>query len=353
MTTSSTQGQGGPRRISTFEQFVKFVTDASGLERTFRLLQAITQILCSYEPLRQITLLMLTSLTSLLLFSTAGSVEKSSAISSRATTELIHSLLSIPTLIALRSSFALGRRFFRVGRFLDSFRSAWKLFSSFSSPKSNSKEKPGLSLQTLQIYLAMFSSSFNGLYLLLETLHFPEVLLAAAAAAPSSSSSHDDVVGERQLTTLWGADLARTLHVEGQRFWFLSLVCGVAAGTVKLINLWTLRRGAVPSAGSGQTLNLAASLGSTDSAEGEDKQGEEIEKARKEEQKTRLAREREEFSVTSRKVGRRVIADLLDLVLPGTVVGWVEMGSGMVGVCMLGSTWLTGLEVWERCGGGE
>ncbi|KAK4219849.1 hypothetical protein QBC37DRAFT_408648 [Rhypophila decipiens] len=345
--TTSTQGQGGPRRISTFEQFVKFVTDASGLERTFRLLQAITQILCCYEPLRQFTLIMLTSLTSLLLSSTAGSVEKSSGVS--ATTELIHSLLSIPTLLALRSSFALGRRFFRVGRFLDSFRSAWNLFSSSSSPTTKTSKNSG-HLQALQIYLAIFSSSFNGLYLLLETLHFPEVLLAAAAAAPSSSAG----VGERQqlLTTFWGPDLARTLHVEGQRFWFFALVCGVAAGTVKLINLWALRRD-VPSARSGQNLTSTSLSVSTTCAE-EKKQGGEIEKARKE-QKERQAREREreEFRVTSRKVGRKVIADLLDLALPGTVVGWVEMGSGMVGVCMLGSTWLTGLEVWERCGGGE
>ncbi|KAM7185962.1 hypothetical protein V8F33_012089 [Rhypophila sp. PSN 637] len=341
MTTTSIQGQG-PRQISTFEQFVKFVTDASGLERTFRLLQAITQILCSYELLRQTTLIMLTSLTSFLLpsilFSTAGSSVEKSCV---ATTELIHSLLSIPTLLALRSSFALGRRFFRVGRFLDSFRSAWKLFTS---PSSNS----GLLLQTLQIYLAIFSSSFSGIYLLLETLHFPEVLLAAAAA-PSASSSHDDVVGERQLTTLWGPDLARTLHVEGQRFWFFALVCGVAAGVVKLINLWALRRAVLSSSSgsAGQNLNLTSSLGS-DSAEGEKKKGD-IEKARKDQ----ASREREEFRVTSRRIGRRVIADLLDLALPGTVVGWVEMGSGMVGVCMLGSTWLTGLEVWERCGGGE
>ena len=157
------------------------------------------------------------------------------------------------------------------------------------------------------------AKSFNGFYLLLETLHFPEAVLASSGGA-----------------TVWGVDMARTLHVEGQRFWFLALACGVACGVVRLGKMWVFR--AVPGEGSGQL--------------GGGKEGESVE-----ERHGREAREREEFGRRVKRVGRRLVADGLDLALPGTVVGWVEASSGTVGLCMLGSTLLTGLEVWERCGG--
>ena len=50
------------------------------------------------------------------------------------------------------------------------------------------------------------------------------------------------------------------------------------------------------------------------------------------------------------RVWRRLVADGLDLAVPGSVVGWVPWGPVTVGWCMLGSTVLTGWEVWERCG---
>ena len=164
----------------------------------------------------------------------------------------------------------------------------------------------------MESYLDISAKSFNGFYLLLETLHFPEALLA----------SSDGV-------TVWGADMARTLHVEGQRFWFLALVCGVSCGVLKLGKMWVYR--AVPGEGSGQLMG--------------GKEGESVG-----ERHEREERQRGEFRAKERRVVRRLVADVMDLVLPGVVVGWVSVSSGTVGVCMLGSTLLTGLEVWERCG---
>jgi hypothetical protein len=50
------------------------------------------------------------------------------------------------------------------------------------------------------------------------------------------------------------------------------------------------------------------------------------------------------------KVVRRLVADVMDLSVPGSVVGWIPLDPGTVGLLMLGSTVLTGMEVWERCG---
>ncbi|AEO64200.1 uncharacterized protein THITE_2110084 [Thermothielavioides terrestris NRRL 8126] len=40
----------------------------------------------------------------------------------------------------------------------------------------------------------------------------------------------------------------------------------------------------------------------------------------------------------------------MDLAVPGSVVGWVPLGPAVVALLMFGSTVLTGMEVWERCG---
>lgn len=61
---------------------------------------------------------------------------------------------------------------------------------------------------------------------------------------------------------------------------------------------------------------------------------------------SREATRRKDWFVTVRKL----VADTLDLALPGSVMGWVRLGTGPVSLAMLGSTLLTGWEVWDRVG---
>lgn len=125
------------------------------------------------------------------------------------------------------------------------------------------------------------------MYLLLESLTFVEVAL--------------DVPPE---IGVWGTQAAvGGLVADGQRFWFAGLVCGVLAGGMRLVD----------GDGSGN-----------------------VNGGKKEEEKGKLL--------------RRMVADVLDLAIPGSVVGWVRLEPATVGWCMLGSTVLTGWEVWERCG---
>lgn len=171
---------------------------------------------------------------------------------------------TLTTLSGLTSRLNLGRRFFRVFRFLDAFNSAYVLSTSTTG---------GLSLDT---WLTVSSHSFNGMYFLLETLTFPDVL---------------GVPG----VNIWGAEWGKMLRIESQRFWLFALVCGAAAGTLKV------KGGGVEGRKRYRTL-------------------------------------------------RKTIANVLDVPLPGVVVGWVPVSEGAVGVCMLLSTWLAAAEVWETCG---
>lgn len=141
---------------------------------------------------------------------------------------------------------------------------------------------------------------FNGMYLLLETLLLPDAL---------------DIPG----LEIWPRDVRGMLGREAQRFWFFALVCAACAGTIRLKHLYEAVKGKEEGAG------------------GEDEK-------RKEEKEMERRREK------ARPIVRRLIADVLDLAVPGNVVGWVPLKAGPVGVCMLGSTILTCWEVWDRCG---
>ena len=142
---------------------------------------------------------------------------------------------------------------------------------------------------------------FTGMYLLLESMVFVEVVLEVPGLGVWAGSP-DRVAG---------------FVVDGQRFWFLGLVCGVVGAVVKLGR----SQGEVKVEGKGN---------------GNEKGG--------------VVAKMEEQRGKRRKIVRRLVADVMDLGLPASVVGWVPLSPETVGWLMLGSTVLTGMEVWERCG---
>jgi len=140
------------------------------------------------------------------------------------------------------------------------------------------------------------------MYLLLESAVFVEAVL--------------DVPGLR----VWPSpEAVAALVIDGQRFWFAGLVCGIVGAMVRLA--WP-----------GSSCRVEVKRGEKKDEKEDD--GEDT-------VKDRAAR---------KKVVRRLIADVMDLAVPGSVVGWVPLAPGYVALLMLGSTVLTGMEVWERCG---
>ncbi|CAJ2504994.1 Uu.00g123880.m01.CDS01 [Anthostomella pinea] len=311
----------------TLEQFIRFMTDSVGLERTFRLFQAITQILSSFALPFEVLIYLLS-------FTTQGPP-------SLAATHTI--------LLALRQRLALARRFFRLFRCLESFHAAHKLYVSLSPPPPpGTKAVPPQPrwVQT-EAWLDVFGRTFNAMYLLLEASTMIEALGVEGFA-------------------VWTPEWHRYLTIEAQRFWLFALVCGVFSGLLKMLKV--LAYTPVPPTGQGyssdkqqEATGTTGTATATEKPVFKDDDGNENERweLRREQERLRgIVRDRKQGRVAWRReirskirgLGLGVVANALDITLPGSVVGWVKADAGTVGLAMFVTTILTGKEVWDRCG---
>lgn len=279
----------------------------------------------------------------------------------------------------LKGHLGLARRFFRMFRFLESFYAAHQLYTSLYSgspapmpvptpaaeaekpsqspaavpdakdgtrpadqavqpdqkpaatqaphvhqhhPNCRHRRKPG---PPAEAWLDIFGRTFNGMYLLLETL-----CLVDALQVPGFS--------------LWGSRWAPVLFVEGQRFWLFGLGCGVASGLVKIVKL--LAYAPVPPTGEGYGTGEKGDGSELAEWEKERERLRRIMWVRKEQRKLWKSN----IKTKSKGLVRKCVADLLDMVMPGSVVGWWKVDQGTLGVILIITTYLTGCEVWERCG---
>ncbi|POS79196.1 AoPex11B [Diaporthe helianthi] len=340
---------------STLEQFIRFGTDAAAIERMLRMAQSIVMVVISYP-------LLLDGFTQLVMLG-----NQHVWTDPRAT--------GVVVLNGLKGHLALSRRFFRMFRFLESFYAAHQLYTSLYSPSptptpsaaaplpkpapttSDTKDgaqqenhaaqpaqPPAIPQATTQqhhhpnnqhnrsksgppaeAWLDIFGRTFNGMYLLLETL-----CLVDAMQVPGFS--------------LWGPAWASMLHVEGQRFWVFALGCGVASGLLKLVKL--LAYAPVPPTGEGYGTGEKRDESEMADWERERERLRRIMWVRKKQRKLWKANIRDK----SKGLVRRCVANLLDMAMPGSIVGWWKADQGTLGVILIVTTYLTGCEVWERCG---
>ncbi|KAI6371109.1 hypothetical protein MCOR25_004043 [Pyricularia grisea] len=278
------------------QQFIRFSSDQLGLERILRLFQSITQILLGVPLLAITATAWINSLPSTVeFFSSLAASEK--PIVAAGPLKVADTLLLLGD---LKGKLALARRTVRLFWFLGSFQAAQQLYSNGGG---------------LDVWLDVASRSFNGMYLILETVTMP------------------DVVGTPHLR-LFGPALSATLNLEAQRFWLLALICASASSCLKL--LATYGQAAVPETGDG----FGAKVG-----EKKKKGGAAEDKAKKEAAGVALAKQR---SAKRRALLRKLTADILDMAAPGVVVGWMDVDAGMVGMAMFVTTLLTGYDVWKK-----
>jgi hypothetical protein len=208
-----------------------------------------------------------------------------------------HQHLALP-LNQLRRHLNINRRLLRLFRFLDAFHTAYALVA-------------GPSTLTMEGHLDVLSSTFNGLYFLLEAVTIVDAMEIDGLA-------------------LWGSEYEAVLRMEAQRCWFIALVCGATASCLRL------------SAARKELATLSGRLASM-MAKG-DKTAEQTAERRKGlERKAALEK-------GARTHFRRLLAGVLDLPLPGSAVGWIQAEPLTIGLAMMTTSVLTGVDVWERCG---
>ncbi|TLS24171.1 hypothetical protein PpBr36_08504 [Pyricularia pennisetigena] len=270
-----------------------------GLERILRLFQSIAQIILGVPFLAITTTAWVNSLPSTVAFFSSLTSGEKPVVAAAAPLKVADTLLLLGD---LKGKLALARRTVRLFWFLGSFQAAQQLYSTGGG---------------LDVWLDVASRSFNGMYLILETVTMP------------------DVVGTPHLR-LFGPALSATLNLEAQRFWLLALVCAAASSCLKL--LATYGQAAVPETGDG----FGAKVGEKTK---KNKAGAAVDKAGKEAAGVALARER---SAKRRALLRKLAADVLDMAAPGVVVGWMDVDAGAVGMAMFVTTLLTSYDVWKK-----
>ncbi|KAH8801627.1 peroxisomal biogenesis factor 11 [Xylogone sp. PMI_703] len=221
----------------TFNHAVRFLTDAGGLERLLRMLQAISQIIA-------------------------------------ATTMVKAEILFWG---GLRLQFALARRYFRFFKFLSLFSLAFQAFNS----------KTGL-----DALLDVGKTSCMGMYLLME------------------SSTMLDAMGA------WKTTWAARCMIEANKFWFYSLVFSIIRNVLELL----------------KSERPKTKSTSTAVKEKKGKVSPPVVVANKTKQRILL---------------RRIIADACDLLIPGSVTGWIPVSMVISGYATVVSTFLTSIDIWE------
>lgn len=127
----------------------------------------------------------------------------------------------------------------------------------------------------------------------------------------------------------WQTPLARTCLLEGNRFWFYSLVFSIAWGFLQLLD-----------AGPESRMPPVA------------KDGEKViaESSSDEEIKTKLEVE-EKRKRKMDAIKRKLVIDGFDLLSPGFVTGWINTSASVVGFSSVVSTVLSSKEIWDRLKG--
>jgi hypothetical protein len=207
-------------------------------------------------------------------------------------------------LAELSGRLGLVRRFLRFFRFLDAFSASYNVFTS---PSKDGQPTSAYLEKTME----GLAGTFNGLYLLLEAVTLVDALRIPGLA-------------------VWGTELESVLKVESQRCWLFALVAGALACKLRLSRL--------------QDHTPARTVPDKVTQKGTTIDEKENVKMEKERSQSSLK------SAQGRRLTRKMVACVLDMALPGSVIGWIPASRSSVAIIMLVTSVLTGLDVWERCG---
>ncbi|KAK0384720.1 hypothetical protein NLU13_7198 [Sarocladium strictum] len=212
-------------------------------------------------------------------------------------------LLTVPFRL-LQSRVGLVRRVLRTFRFIDSFNGGVVLFQN---------QSPG---QGIEVWLDVISKTTLGMWGLLET-----ITMLDAFEVPGLE--------------YFGAAKTAEYNRQAQIYWFVALVASALSSLVKIGK-------------------VAQSTDSTEEAKDTAAAKKKPGKGRKsinEKGKDKAADVTgSQRSAKIRQLSIKFVSDCLDMVIPASGVGWINLDRGLVASAMLVTTFITGKDVWDRCG---
>lgn len=183
----------------------------------------------------------------------------------------------------------------------------------------------------IDAWLAVINKTTLGMYGLLETVTLLDIL---------------DIPG----LSFFDQAQCKSLNDQAQMFWFVALLASVLSSSRKLLG----------ASGKPLTADTNKSQGRDEvSAEGVKNSSQEAKpedivktssKSVKDLHQQKTAQLKTSTSRETQSVFVQAVSDSLDMLLPASAVGWIDMDKGKVAIAMLITTLITGRNVWKRCG---
>ncbi|KAH6887583.1 peroxisomal biogenesis factor 11 [Thelonectria olida] len=204
---------------------------------------------------------------------------------------------------ALRGQLNVSRRFIRLFRFMDTLNAG---FDAYVAPEKN-----------LEVWLDVVSKTCLGMFGMIETLTLV------------------DLIGIPGLE-VFGPARSSEIDAQSQYFWFFGLATSV---TISLIKLSKVN---VPPIAEKEQEKPTKTV-----SEKADEKEDTKEKAAKDaEEKKRL----KEVAAKKKVLLRSIVSDVVDMLLPGSAIGFVKISGASVSSAMFFTTLTTGWAAWDRIG---
>lgn len=214
---------------------------------------------------------------------------------------------------------------------MESFSSGWRMYTA--------KEKGP------DTWLDVLSKSFWGMFGMVESITLPDLL---------------DV----EYLEIFGQERTLEMNQQAQVFWLLALYASTASTGIKIIRSFAYR--AVPKTGGGYGMGEEPVKEAYSEKDAKKNPAKAAEKEAADEDKMKKEREQLKVIVEKRKEQRKtessesgaqvkdlllkLAADMLDMVIPATALGWLAPESGTIGSIMVITSILTSIDPWKRCG---
>ncbi|KAI5459257.1 peroxisomal biogenesis factor 11 [Mariannaea sp. PMI_226] len=202
---------------------------------------------------------------------------------------------------ALRNQINVSRRFVRLFRFLDTLNAG---FDAYVAPQ-----------KSIEVWLDVISKTSLGLFGMIETM----TLI--------------DLLGIENLE-IFGPLRSKEIDYQSQYLWFFGLATSVLISLIKLSNI------NVPPVEEKPTKTISEK----EASEKKDTKKKAAADAEEEEKRQK------EISAKKKVLLRALVSDVIDILLPGSAIGWVNISGGTVSSAMFFTTLTTGWAAWDRVG---